>query len=527
MSSDVPESAEKPAPLKTPAPPVSLLKKIKQPLTTVRRSFLNLSGPARAAVVFFLFLICLVIVVSIAFLSNPENIAWRQVITLNRVLTIIGSVLLLPCLLYQGLRLWMEDDTETFRDLNDAFSSGLHEIEERGMSLTACPLFLVLGSTREDQEAVLMQAAFGSSSIQCMPHGPTPLHWWVQPDGIFLFLTEISRVGMLNEHLDQRSPQLTAGSNPHHDTDRSDQASKTGRAIESELDANAQSLPPSSEKQRQRRRIEAVCSLVRKHSRPGCPCHGILVSIPFSGLSSETYDRAQLESAIRADLVVIQRELQVRCPVMLLVTGLEQDAGFREIILRLGLDEAKRRRFGIDFDVHANATADDLSKTATLVSHEVENCVYELFRQSGALNQPGNKPLFSFLVQFRTAIQTRLAQLLTQGFGFDKTMNSNMEPILFCGCYFAATGPSADQQAFVKGPLDRLVAAHDQVEWIPLRLKQEQRFGRWLILNLVLIAALVVSLLVSMGMHFRGTNRGIKTPSIGWSHAVEIDKVVG
>jgi len=487
MSSDAPQPAEKPAaPLNKAVSLVSFLKKIKRPFSTAGQFFQNLSGPARAAVVFFLFLIGLVTLVAIAFLANPDNIAWRQVITLNRVLVIVGSVLALPCLLFQGLRIWIEDDTATFRDLNDAFYSGLREIEERGLSLTTHPLFLVIGSSGEDQAAVLMQAAFGSSSIQCAPHGPAPLHWWIQPDGIFLFLTELSAVRMQNPDLD-RSP--TVGTEPNQDG-----------AIESDWGETNPSRVPSSETPRQRQRMEAVCGLVRKHSRPGCPCHGILVLTPFSELKREASGPVQQGSAIRADLDVIQRELQVRCPVMSLVIGLEHDAGFREITGRLGFEEATKRRFGIDFDVHAPATADDLSQVATLVNNYLETNVYELFRQSGALNRPGNKPLFAFLVQFRSSIQTRLAHLLSQGFGFVKTTRSNMEPILFCGCYFAATGSSVDQQAFVKGPLDRLVTAHEQVEWTPLRLKHEQRLGGWLIVNLVLITALTASLLVIIGV---------------------------
>ena len=45
-----------------------------------------------------------------------------------------------------------------------------------------------------------------------------------------------------------------------------------------------------------------------------------------------------------------------------------------------------------------------------------------------------------------------------------------MDPLPFAGCYFGATGPSEDRQAFVTSVFEKLVKLEEDVEWTEKRL---------------------------------------------------------
>jgi hypothetical protein len=78
----------------------------------------------------------------------------------------------------------------------------------------------------------------------------------------------------------------------------------------------------------------------------------------------------------------------------------------------------------------------------------------------------------------RLRFQSALTRLLAKGFGHKPDASSSDDPILFAGCYFAATGESADRQAFVKGVIDKLYDEQESLEWTSDAIRESHRYGR-------------------------------------------------
>jgi hypothetical protein len=233
----------------------------------------------------------------------------------------------------------------------------------------------------------------------------------------------------------------------------------------------------SQESSRQLQRLEAVCGLLRRNRHPVCPANGILTLLPFEMLKAGAQDVAELERAISADLLTIYRELQLRCPVTAVVVGMEQERGFRELVRRIGREGATKQRFGQRFDLRTPASEEELRKFTTHVCGTFEDWVYTLFREDQALSHPGNTALYALLCKVRRTLKARLGDILGKGFGSDR--KSEAAPILFSGCYFTATGPKADRQAFVSGLLSKLYDEQEDIEWTPDALYENERRG-WL-----------------------------------------------
>jgi hypothetical protein len=198
---------------------------------------------------------------------------------------------------------------------------------------------------------------------------------------------------------------------------------------------------------------------------------------------------AELERAISADISTIYNELQLRCPVTAVVVGMDQERGFRELIRRIGREDVSKQRFGQRFDLRTPATVDELRKFTSHVCGTFEDWVYTLFRQEEALSHPGNTALYALLCKVRRTLKTRLGDVLGKGFGYDR--QSNKIPVLFSGCYFAATGPKSDRQAFVSGLLSKLYDEQEDIEWTNSALRDDRRRG-WFIKIGWAISALTV-----------------------------------
>jgi type VI protein secretion system component VasK len=233
----------------------------------------------------------------------------------------------------------------------------------------------------------------------------------------------------------------------------------------------------SHESSQQLQRLEHLCGLLRRQRHPVCPANGILVLLPFEMLKAADQDVAELERAVAADLATVYRELQLRCPVTAVVVGMDQEKGFRELIRRIGREDVAKQRFGQRFDVRTPATADELRKFTSHVCGTFEDWVYTLFRDEQSLARPGNTALYAMLCKVRRSLKTRLGDVLGKGFGHDR--QSDNVPVLFSGCYFAATGPKSDRQAFVSGLLSKLYDEQEEIEWTDEALREDSRRG-WL-----------------------------------------------
>src|SRR5262249_5718373 len=146
-----------------------------------------------------------------------------------------------------------------------------------------------------------------------------------------------------------------------------------------------------------------------------CPINGAMALVSLS-MAASGWDH-QLEMAAQRDFEAMFQKLRVCCPVLVLVTGMEQEPGFRELVRRRGKEKAIHQRFGRgNTSVWNRPTPGQLKALAAHACGAFEAWIYELFRDKGALSKPGNTKLFSLLCTIRSRLHSPLEHILVSGF---------------------------------------------------------------------------------------------------------------
>ena len=239
-------------------------------------------------------------------------------------------------------------------------------------------------------------------------------------------------------------------------------------------------------------RLAYVCQLLRRGRYPHCPLNGALALLPLEVFQGSPREAQELQRAVRKDLSTVQQELEARFPVTALVVGMQNERGFREIVRRVGRERSVSQRFGRRFDVRTVATADQLAALCVHVCGVFEDWIHTLFREADALSRPGNTRLYSLLCKIRCNFAPVLRDVLGGGFGYDPQQKHFDEPLAFSGCYFAATGETEDQQAFVRGVFEKLAEEQEEVEWTRRARKVNKRYQAFAIASSILSACLVI-----------------------------------
>ncbi|HEX3726220.1 MAG TPA: hypothetical protein VHV08_08250, partial [Pirellulales bacterium] len=111
------------------------------------RKLLGMSLAARAALLIGVFLVCCVVTAYVAFYFSQNRTPWELWWRPGRIAVLTLLVIVIPLVVYQALRLWLEGETSRFPDIDYAWNAGLAELQRHGLVLTEIPIFLVLGST--------------------------------------------------------------------------------------------------------------------------------------------------------------------------------------------------------------------------------------------------------------------------------------------------------------------------------------------------------------------------------------------
>jgi hypothetical protein len=502
----------------------------------------QISVPARVAILTeILLVICLAL--TLFLFIRTENLPHFAKLTPRFYVVVAILILLIPLVLYKALKLWLEGDVSPFADIDHAWKAGLEELERQGISLLHTPLFLILGSANEWQEKAIFDAARLHLNVREVPKGPAALHWYGNAEGVYLVCSSTSNLSKLS-HLASEADQET-GQKPSFVADSSPSSSIRGTIIagpaEPERPASPAAAPEPREQARvsptadirtmtmmlphsdvesaqgnvvetkvkqilklskqdvseQARRLEYVGHLLHRARQPLCPVNGIMTLLPFGLIQRSAPDAIELQRAVQQDLASLRRVLMVRCPLTATVVGLEEEGGFQELVRRVGRDRALSQRFGKGFSLSNSPMGERLEAFCAYACGVFEDWCYALFREKGALSKPGNTKLFTLLCKVRRNVQSRLADILANAYGYDPNKESRAQAWFFGGCYFAATGDTEDRQAFVKGIFDKLPEQQEELEWTDEALLRDQNYQT---LTNVCLSLATVMLLGLMGM---------------------------
>lgn len=505
------------------------------------------SVATRASCLTFVFLVIAAVTTWIyLFFFNPDSISFFTAQGWLRLILVFLLILVIPIAVFRTITLWMMRESSRYPDVNYAWQAGIAALAEHGMSLRSAPIFLILGTGDDRTRRNFMHAAGYEFRVNNVPEGPAPLHWYANPDAIYIVLGDVCWLQAASavtkpsgRPVPSEQPRRGATSADLRGTLVPGEPSEGSSDRESPSDGGASSSEPprapatvsppsevdpallrgtmvpgtqptrmptptpaarraprhitSQTSTQLLRRLQHVCSLIRQSRHPVCPINGILMLLPFEALLNTEFDIEELERAIAADLSVAQRELQLRSPVTAAVTGMERERGFRELIRRVGQQRATRQRFGQRFDLRTVPTVLELERFTSHVCGTFEDWVYTQFRETDALSRTGNPLLFALLCRVRRSVGTRLKLVLGAGFGWDETRPD--APNIFSGCYFAATGPRGDRQAFVRGLFDKLSDEQEEIEWTDTAIRDDRRNRLltrvgWLI-SILLLSAII------------------------------------
>lgn len=516
--------------------------------------------PGCASCLTTLFLVFTVIAAILIFLSDPNHVPWQHTVGWPRIAVVLILLVAIPMVVHRLVRLWLEGEQSRFPDLEYAWNAGLHALASNGLSIRSIPIYLVVGTKSERQERAIFGASRTGMRVEGVPEGPAPIHWYANPDGIYICCSDASwtsalaslreellldaagrglgdresvsvqRMGsqrpvpppvtstspsptssgeiggtmMLDEFVvpDAESPSRTANL-ASADTDR-DLEPTMASAVEEEMEdlGRELSIEPvivsSQYSSATLQELQQLGRLLRQVREPVCGLNGVVLLIQLEAIHGSTEEMDELKKAMRADLETIHHASQVRCPVTTLVVGLEQERGFRELIRRVGKERAEVQRFGKKFDVEVIPEATLMAPLSAHVCGAFEDWCYTLFREEKSLAHTGNTRLYELLAKVRLGWKSRLGELLARTIGCDASPEGKQNAYLYSGCYVAATGDTADRQGFVKGVLDKLNDEQEFVEWTPEAIREDAR-RRWLIrVGLVACFVAIGSLITMM-----------------------------
>lgn len=229
------------------------------------------------------------------------------------------------------------------------------------------------------------------------------------------------------------------------------------------------------------RRLESICQRLLA-DRPDCPVvRGVVVLFPITWAGQP--ESVKWASSIRDDLRTIERVLKVRCPVFAVFSEMETTPGFPEFVGRMSAS-LRQSRCGFAVPASHPFSGELVQNGLIWMSGWYHGWILSLMADD-LLNVAGNNQLFSLDIEFRR-YRKRLRSVLEAAF----STHRETEPMLFRGCYFAATGAIPREQAFtpglLRGPRGRILVEHPVTQWTQ-QAQEDDRFYR----RLALVVGLV------------------------------------
>ncbi len=508
-------------------------------------SFLrNFTLPFKWAMISLLFLLLIWVGCAIKTRLSPDI---QQQSWIYYLLWPSPALVIIPLLVYHFVRIWMIEEKSRYPEIDEIWGAGVAGANQLGIYIDDSPIFLVLGTGTTRAAAALLKSAKIETVVQSPQSGEGPISFFAAPHAIFVFLHDCSCISLLSKsptrsvafaspHAEPSSGDFPAGGtvdasffeNYRGNWKGGSPAGGSGGTVSGTMFPNAspdgglgggidggtmiaapdwatsgttysnsvRSLT-SNEIDLSRDKLSHFCRLLWKTRFPCCPMNGLLTTLPFELVEQSS---GPLLEAMQRDVAVIREELQVRAANTVLVTGMEIDSGFIELMNRFKPQQLSDFRFGKGSDhLWACPDAERLGAIAVHASAQFEDWIYMFFQSEQALKRKHNTRLYQLLCRIRGGFASSLKTVIAGGLGVNLRTDPHLarEQPLFSGCYFAATGSGPSEQAFVKNVISKIVDQQGELEWLRSAIETDRRY--MFFANLAALVGLA-SLLSIIGM---------------------------
>lgn len=478
---------------------------------------------------FYVFLHVLGIVVIFILLTFLQrillpNLSWASPVA-PYWLAILFLLLYFP--VWVGNWLWTllvsQEELSTYPDIDAAWHEVMLTLARKRLDLGDLPLFLILGQSAGGAKALFQAAKINLRMDQTPSQEDVPLHAYASEQAIFVTCPGLSLLAHQARNLARSMDWLEIHKwAPTDDPERSSmdtlapgeeapslvrdvalkarQAAREGKSMDDVLDdKERQTLFEAERKERKvlsllhnpeaveecLARLRHLCQLIARDRDPLCPANGILLLVPYAATGSEQFasDTAEL---CKRDLETVRKGFQLLCPRIALLCDMELAPGFREFISRFPKDKRLSRMgqgcpLAPDF-IQASSTLGPEPLAKSLASWVCRETLPTFLHTQFSLEEEPdgftsclnrNVQLYALLNQLRER-ERFLGQLLARGL-----VKGVPDPLLFGGCYVAATGSESPDQAFVRGIMEWLREHQDDVRWIEEVFQQEKKIQLW------------------------------------------------
>ncbi|QEG01448.1 hypothetical protein Mal15_55240 [Stieleria maiorica] len=166
----------------------------------LHRRFLPTTLAGKSATVTALALVVILIVVWIFRLFGSQSVRLIHAVSPLHIAIEFALVILIPLVLYWGIRRWNQVIEGEFPDIDRAWEAGIDALRAKGVSPSDYPIFLILGSAGNETEQGLMEALDTELSVHGVPDASGVSHalqWYMSSDAIYLFCPGASSLSAL------------------------------------------------------------------------------------------------------------------------------------------------------------------------------------------------------------------------------------------------------------------------------------------------------------------------------------------
>lgn len=421
---------------------------------TLVRWFASVSAAARIACIVALFQCVVVVLAVILVLAAGERAVLQSWWSPGKILALLMLLVVVPALVYQAARLWLEHQGGRWGDITAAWAAASAELARQQIRFDEAPLFVVLGADGSSAERSLLADASPPLVVEGAPAGGGPLHLYASREAIYMCFSGVGQTAVVAARM--RAAQDI------------DAAPPTGAAPADEGTAAAAPAPrgglqrSSLEREEATDRLRLACELLQAVREPLAPINGIIVMMPLAIDRGADADAVVLGQAIGEDLATLTLELGIRAPVTMVAAGLEQDPAMPDLASRL--EAAQRLEVsGTAFPPGIVPGVELLKAAAANAGGPLTDRIAELLLDPRRIEQqPANRHLLAMLCRARLHVAEQMSRVLEQAFATE--LHGPNVPML-AGCYLAALGSKADRRLFTRGLLERVVNLQGELDW--------------------------------------------------------------